>query len=32
MFIRCNDGGMGGLMTLEKSGKLDGMLREVGAV
>jgi len=28
----CNDGGMGGLMTIEKSGKLDGMLREVGAV
>jgi len=28
----CNDGGMGGLMTLKKAGKLDGMLREVGAV
>jgi len=28
----CNDGPLGGLMTLNKSGKLNGMLSEVGAV
>jgi glutaredoxin len=28
----CNDGPMGGLVSLNDSGKLDGMLREVGAL
>ena len=28
----CNDGPMGGLMTLNNEGKLDGMLQSVGAV
>jgi len=28
----CNDGPMGGLVSLEESGKLDGMLSAVGAI
>lgn len=30
--LRCNDGPLGGLITLNESGKLNGMLSEVGAV
>jgi len=28
----CNDGGMGGIMSLEREGKLRGMLTAVGAL
>lgn len=28
----CNDGGMGGIMTLDKAGKLDSMLKKAGAL
>lgn len=28
----CNDGPMGGLVSLDESGKLDGMLSAVGAI
>jgi len=28
----CNDGGMGGVMTLDRSGKLQPLLKEAGAL
>lgn len=28
----CNDGGMGGIVTLDGKGELDGMLKAVGAI
>ncbi len=28
----CNDGGMGGIMTLDREGKLDRLLKETGAL
>jgi len=28
----CNDGGLGGVLTLDKDGRLDAMLKEAGAM